>query len=112
MPLRKRVHDGVEMTDSFVVHMTAASNLVAGGFTLWGFSLANLAGSDIKVTIQLIPNGGGEAESKVIFENNIVARTTIFVRGPWWADSGAFIKAKQYTSGTDVVVRYMATEEY
>ena len=113
MPLRRRVHEGTELTSTATTLLTFSDNLVEGGAVLAQATIANRSGSRRRVTIHFVVSGGSPAESNCIFEEYVPPnRTVTCPGGPWWMNSGAFVSAICDAVDPDVAVRITAFEEY
>jgi hypothetical protein len=111
MSLRDRVHDGTELTNAAQTLLTFGLNLTEGGAKLWGFTVANRDTVEHRVTVQFVPFGASPTESNCIFEEIVLARSTIGVSGPWFGNSQYYVSAVSDDADSDVSVRVTASEE-
>lgn len=112
MPLRRRVHDGTDLSATPQTVFTFGTNLTEGGGILLALTMTNTGISNqTKVTLTLVPFGVTSAQQHTLFDSYILPGDTFVLRGPWFAESGAFISA-QHDGASDVMVKVTAIEEY
>lgn len=105
-----KVHGGAAANTVGNTVMTFSASLAVGGAVLRAVTIVNSNTTlTRKVTINLVPLGGGASAANEIAEVSVSPQDTVIVRGPWYESSQAFIVAK-VDAGTDTIIRVTANE--
>lgn len=113
MAIRRRVHDGTELSNALQTLLTFSDNLVEGGAVVVAGTISNLDAARRQVKVYLVPSGSAAADANCIYNEYVPpGRTVSMPGGPWWGNSGAFVQAISDAAGSNVGVRITGFEEY